>query len=109
MVNSDLVLCVRGNGNYSYRLYETLSAGRIPLLVDTDCQLPWERFIDWDSCLIRVDQKDIGTIDQRVMDWYSSVHPDDYLQMQYNARQLWLDWLTPRAFYANLYRCLQSA
>ena len=42
LVASDYVLCARGAGNFSYRLYETLSCGRIPVFVDTDCVLPHE-------------------------------------------------------------------
>ena len=34
--------CYRGEGNFSYRFYETLMMGRIPLLVDTDCVFPFE-------------------------------------------------------------------
>ena len=37
MQNSDYIVCTRGSGNFSYRLYETLSMGRIPLFIDTDC------------------------------------------------------------------------
>ena len=33
LVDSDYVLCARGAGNFSYRLYETLSCGRIPVFI----------------------------------------------------------------------------
>ena len=38
--NSDYVLCPRGFGNTSIRFYESLSAGRIPILVDSGCKNP---------------------------------------------------------------------
>ena len=53
---SDYVLCSRGGGNFSYRLYEALSAGRIPLFVDTDCVLPFEDEIDWHALCVWVDE-----------------------------------------------------
>ena len=34
--------CYRGAGNFSYRFYETLMMGKIPVLVDTDCVFPIE-------------------------------------------------------------------
>src|SRR5262249_27047502 len=47
MLDSDSVLCARGAGNFSFRLYETLSCGRIPVFVDTDCVLPYDFMIEW--------------------------------------------------------------
>ncbi len=38
---SDFVLCPRGDSNASLRFYETLSAGRIPLIPDTQIKLPY--------------------------------------------------------------------
>jgi hypothetical protein len=38
--NSLFCFCFRGAGNFSYRLYECLMMGRIPVLIDTDCVLP---------------------------------------------------------------------
>jgi len=37
---SDLVACPRGDANQSARFYETISAGRIPLVPDTSIMLP---------------------------------------------------------------------
>lgn len=41
MRSSLFVVCVRGAGNFSYRLYETLMMGRIPIIVHTDGVYPW--------------------------------------------------------------------
>lgn len=40
VLSSDYVVCARGGGNFSYGLYETLSAGRTPVFVDTDLRAP---------------------------------------------------------------------
>ena len=42
MLDSDYVLCVRGDGNWSIRLYEALCLGRIPVIVDTDLVMPYD-------------------------------------------------------------------
>lgn len=38
--NNIFTFCYRGAGNFSYRFYETMMMGRIPVLVDTDCVFP---------------------------------------------------------------------
>ena len=43
--NSDYIICIRGTGNYSIRLYETLMMGRIPIFLNTDCILPFRNHI----------------------------------------------------------------
>lgn len=50
--NNQVTVCQRGYGNFSWRFYETLSAGRIPLLVDTDIMLPFEDEINWSEYII---------------------------------------------------------
>jgi hypothetical protein len=46
-------LCNRGAGNFSIRFYQTLAAGRIPVLVNTDIELPFADEIPWSTfCII---------------------------------------------------------
>jgi hypothetical protein len=40
MRSSTYVFCPRGTENYSFRLYEALSFGRIPVIIDTDMVFP---------------------------------------------------------------------
>lgn len=52
MKNSHFIICQRGTGNFSMRFYETLASGRIPILVNTDMQLPLYGVVDYDSVII---------------------------------------------------------
>ena len=45
-------LCVRGAGNFSLRLFEVLSSGRIPLLVDTDDIRPCEDKLNYEDFVL---------------------------------------------------------
>ena len=45
-------VCNRGAGNFSIRFYQVLSAGRIPIVLDTDIVLPFDGEIDWDNTII---------------------------------------------------------
>ena len=50
--SSHYIICNRGNGNFSMRFYQTLSAGRIPILINTDMELPFENLINWSNYII---------------------------------------------------------
>lgn len=104
MVGSDYVLCLRGGGNFSYRLYETLSCGRIPVFVDTDCVLPYEGWIDWRAHCVWVPEGDIPRIAERVAAFHAALSPAEFRDLQRRCRALWEDWLSPTGFFANFYR-----
>jgi hypothetical protein len=48
---SQFVLCPRGRGTSSFRLYEALAAGRVPVILSDDWVAP--EGPDWDACSIR--------------------------------------------------------
>jgi hypothetical protein len=104
MIESDYVLCARGKGNYSYRLYETLSCGRIPVLIDTDAVLPYEDWIDWKQYVVWVEADALHTIPERVAAFHARLSPAQFRDLQTACRQLWLDWLSPQGFFGNLGR-----
>ena len=52
MVNSHFNICNRGAGNFSMRFYQTLSCGRIPVLLNTDMVLPLAEEIDWENLIV---------------------------------------------------------
>jgi len=62
----EYALCVRGAGNFSFRLYEALSCGRIPVFVDTDCVLPDEDHVDWRSLCVYVDESELPRLEEAV-------------------------------------------
>lgn len=87
--NSDYVLCVRGAGNFSVRLYETLMMGRIPIFVNTDCLLPFENEIDWKQHVVWVEWKDRHKIAQFVAHFHQNVSEEDFKTLQSENRKLW--------------------
>jgi hypothetical protein len=107
MVDSDYVLCARGAGNFSYRLYETLSCGRIPLFIDSDCVLPYDWLIDWKQHSVWVDASDLGEVAKRVAAFHEALSPQAFRDLQVACRKLWDDWLSPEAFFANFHRHFQ--
>jgi hypothetical protein len=103
MIDSDYVLCARGEGNFSYRLYETLSCGRIPIFVDTDCVLPFHADIDWKSHGVWVDQADVNRIDEVVRAFHDRLSADEFVALQHACRELWQRYLSPEGFFSHFH------
>lgn len=57
---SKFVLCPRGVATSSFRMYETMALGRVPVVISDEWQAP--AGVDWDSCIVRVAEKEIGEI-----------------------------------------------
>jgi hypothetical protein len=80
--NSDYILCPRGSGNTSTRFYESLSAGRTPILVDSGGSLPEIRTKNfWSTNVITINL---------FRDWTKKIL-DDWLELSngdaYEVRQ----------------------
>src|SRR6185503_19907515 len=56
----DFALAPKGDGNYSVRFLEALALGRIPVLIDTDTELPLEDRIPYEKICVRVPARDIA-------------------------------------------------
>ena len=93
---SDYILCVRGGGNFSVRLYETLMLGKIPIFVDTDCLLPFEETINWKNHVVWVAWKDRKRTATIVSNFHYQLSEDDFVNMQLNNRKLWKETLSVR-------------
>ena len=90
----DLVLCCRGAGNFSFRLYETLSVGRIPIIVDTDTPLPCANVVDWNKFIITKPE----TIVEDIEKWWNNISETDYKEVQQYSRDIYEKFLNPVGF-----------
>lgn len=106
MINSLYGIVTRGAGNFSYRLIEMMSAGRIPVFIDTDSMLPYDTLIDWKQHVVWLDQKDIDKIDKIVLDYHKSKTEEQLRTIQQNNRNLYLEYLGPNGFLKNLHLLL---
>jgi Exostosin family len=106
VIDSDYTLCVRGAGNFSYRFYEALSAGRIPLFVNTRCVLPFPDQIAWRNHCVWVEEDEIDRIDQILLRFHREIGPQRFQQMQEANRKIWEEYLAPLPFYR---RIIQAA
>lgn len=101
MRNSLFTLAPRGDGNYSLRFYETLSMGRIPILIDTDMALPFEDQIAYDQFMVRVPWQDIAHVGEYVMRFLEK-SPEEIVDAQRKGRQAFERYLYMPAFLRQL-------
>jgi hypothetical protein len=104
MAESDYVLCVRGFANFSFRFYETLAAGRIPVLVNTDCVLPYDRIIDWKKYVVWVEMRDLPHIGEVVREFHNRLRPDEFANLQRECRRVFDEWVSMHGFFKNFWR-----
>jgi len=90
----DFVLCCRGAGNFSYRLYETLSVGRIPIIIDTDNTLPCDDVIDWNKFIITTPDN----INADIEEWWGSIDDNEYKSRQEYSREVYDNFIKPSGF-----------
>jgi Exostosin family len=102
MLESDYILCCRGSGNYSYRLYETLCMGRIPVFINTDCVLPFDFVHEWRDYIVWVEESELEHLPEKILAFHQSLTPQTFSELQQACRSFWLNWLSPQGFLSNL-------
>jgi hypothetical protein len=86
------VVCPRGSGTSSIRLFETLRAGRVPIIVSDQWVAP--EGPDWASCSFRVRERDIANIEQ------IAAHAEPFWPgMAANARKAWEEWFADEVLF----------
>jgi hypothetical protein len=108
VLGSDYTVCVRGYGNWSIRLYETLACGRIPVLIDTNCVLPFDDIVDWRRYCVWVPSDDVARAGDYVADFHDRLSADQFLALQHECRGLWETRLTRSGFLSHLREYLVS-
>lgn len=108
ILESDYTICMRGAGNYSYRFYETLCLGRIPVFIDTDCLLPFQDVIDYKSIFPRIDIKDLPHAADIVREYHDKMSPEAFIGIQRLCRWLWQEHMTPDGFHRDFVSKIRS-
>jgi len=82
---SRFVLCPRGSGPASFRLFESLAAGRVPVILGDEWVPPVGP--DWNSCSLRVAEVDVASLPERIEQ--ADARWDE---MSANAAGVWREW-----------------
>ena len=98
---SKFVICPRGAGPSSFRIFETMAAGRVPVIL-SDLWVP-PRGPDWGKCALFIKEKDVGEIGAIL-----EKHEASYAQMARAARGEWLNWFAPDALFHRMTESLKE-
>jgi hypothetical protein len=95
------VVCPRGSGTSSIRLFETLRAGRVPIIVSDQWVAP--EGPDWSSCSLRVNERDVAHIEKLVTD----TEPR-WEKMANHARHVWREWFSDEVLFDRIGDALED-
>ena len=95
MAQSRAVLCPRGFGVQSIRFFETLSAGRIPILISNNYILPLENQIDYATVIWNIDESKVMQLPAEIAALFESMRRSDISRTGARARELWLEFFAP--------------
>lgn len=102
LLDCDYALVARGIGNFSFRLYEAMSAAAIPVFIDTDCCLPFEDVIPYRELFVWVPATNVSSIADYVA-WFHAAHDADSLHAhRRRIREVYDRYLEPLAFHREL-------
>ena len=90
ILGSRFVLCPRGYATSTFRMYETMQLGRVPVVLSDDWVAPSGP--DWGSCSVRVAERDWASLPD-ILGGADSSWP----QLAANARTVWEQWFSNRA------------
>lgn len=89
---SKFVLCPRGAGTSSLRLFEALAAGRVPVILSDEWVPP--PGIDWDACSLRVRERDAA-----VVAGYIEAVESAWPALSGAARETYAEWFAPEMWF----------
>jgi len=108
MLESDYIVCMRGGGNFSVRFYETLSMGRIPVVIDTDHLLPYDGIINYRQYTVWVQLEELLSAARKIKEFHSYLSSEQFLELQKRCRALWCEYLSREGFWRHFHRFFET-
>ena len=99
--NNCFNVCMRGAGNFSYRLYETMMMGRIPIIINSDQVFPFEDILTYDEFAIMVGSGQLMNIEPIIESWLSNKTTKDLIDIQNQNRKIWVEYMSPPGWLCN--------
>ena len=101
IARSKFVLCPRGAGPSSFRVFETMAAGRVPVILSDEWVPPAGP--DWANCAVFSPEKrveEVGAILEK--------HEEHFPRMAAAARREWEEWFAPEALFHRMTEALKE-
>lgn len=99
MRRSKFILCPRGMGASSFRIFETLRSGRVPVIVSDEWTEPSGP--DWSRCSLRVRESEVSNIPA-----FLESQEQNFEQMSVHAVETYIEWFAPDViFHRTIEKC----
>lgn len=104
ILQSDYCLDVRGDANASTRLFEILSLGRIPVIVDTERNFPFSDVIDYSTFSFTVDYRELDRLPECIEKFHAQISNEKFEDMQHKAREAYVNFFRVDALMKHILR-----
>lgn len=94
--DSRFVLCPRGGGPSSRRLYETMAAGRVPVVISPRWIPPFQHAIDWSKLIVH------GKNSGQVMDMMEDISDDQAAKMGQDCQSVWYNQIRDKMWWKSI-------
>jgi len=101
---SEFCLCPRGYGKQSFRFYEVMQLGSIPIFVYDEEWLPFKKYIDWNEFSVLVEEKDIPTLKDKL----KSYTKEEKEKMLKKGKEIYENYFTMHGFSKAILKHLQD-
>lgn len=91
-------LAPRGYGKQSFRFYEIMQLGVVPVYISDEHYLPWSDELDWNDFCILIDEDNIYNIDEIL----KSVDDDEYGKLLETGSKVYQEYFTLEGMYQNI-------
>ena len=102
-LSSKFCLSPRGYGASSFRMYEAMQLGSIPVYVTDKVYTPFTDVLDWNDFAVIIKEKDIPSIHEILL----SYDEDRIVMMQKNLKEVWNKYFSIDAVCHNIKRILE--
>lgn len=101
------VLTIRGSGNYSIRLFETLAAGRIPVMIDSNQHLPFEDLVPWKELGVWVPFEKFEQVGDYIFEFHENNGDRGFITATSRASQIFEKFLSRDATLVQIEKILE--
>jgi hypothetical protein len=99
---SKFTLCPRGYGNTSFRMYEVMQLGSIPVYITDYWNLPWSDELNWQEFCVLVPHNEIHLIDEKL----KNISDSQYQSMLERMNEVYESHFTLESLYPNIIKRL---
>ena len=102
--SSKFGLAPRGYGKSSFRMYEILQLGTVPVYISDVHYLPWADELDWNDFCVPVNEDEIEDIDAIL----KSISDVEYNELLENGRRIYEEYFTLEGMFKNIIKRIGS-